>query len=251
MQIVCSRRASLLATLAVTLLAGCEVGVTPGGGGDDDDVQVDAGARIDAPTAAFTVTVAPPTATTILGTATTFTVALDAQHFSGPIALTASGAPASWTVAIAPPTVNVVDGVPATATVTVTIPPNGDAAPTGQALTINATSSVAGAEVGTAALTVAKEYAIAIAAGTGGGNTHFGAMNGGLVRVKAGTLVHIRNADTTAHRIHSGGGIGGFPHQPNNMGQGQEYAVTVTDGSDVFYCHIHERGAGEVNLVVE
>lgn len=243
---------ALLLVLATLSLAACEVGVTPGGGvgdDDDDDPQVDAGLPIDAPTPMYSLAVTPPSANTILGTETTFTVTLASQHFDGPVNLSATGAPASWTVTITPPTVNLTSGGSATAQVKVTIPPNGDAAPAGQTLTIGG-SATAGAQSGTAALTVAKEYAVTIGAGTGSG-AHFGALRGGLVRVKAGTLVHIRNADGEAHRIHSGGGIGGFPHQPNNMGTGQEYAVTVQDGSDVFYSHIHERGAGDVNLVVE
>lgn len=244
-------RVSLLAL--VTLAAACEVGVTPGGGGGGDDIedpQVDAGPPpIDAPIARYTVAVSPPAAATILGTETTFTVTLGSDHYDGPVALAVTGAPTSWTVTVTPASVTLTDGGTATAQVKVAIPPNGDAAPAGQTLTIGATAAP-GPQSTTAALTVAKEYAVTIGAGTGTG-THFGALNGGLVRVKTGTVLHIRNADTTAHRIHSGGGIGGFPHQPNNMGNGEEYRVTVQDGSDVFYCHVHERGAGDVNLVVE
>jgi|GEM_PF-1685713 len=253
MMIVRSRRATLLAILSLSALAACEVGVTPAGGGDDDgddDVQVDAAPAIDAAAAVYQLAVTPATASTILGTDTTFTVTVDAQRFDGPVTLTATGAPTSWTVAITPSTVNVIDGGSATATVKVTIPPNGDAAAAGQVLTINAESTVAGAESSTAVLTVAKEYDFKIGSGTGAG-THFGALNGGVVRVKAGTLVKIQNLDGTQHRIHSGGGIGGFPHQDNNMASGDAYAVTVTDGSDSFYCHIHGQNTGDVNLVVE
>lgn len=241
------------AALVILGLAACEVGVTPPGGGGGDDVadpQVDAAPTpIDAPAATYALAVTPATAATILGTETTFTVTLTSSNFDGPVALAATGAPASWQVAITPATVTLTDGGTATAQVKVTIPSNGDAAPAGRMLTIDATAS-AGAQSATAALTVAKEYAVTIGAGTGAGS-HFGALRGALVRVKSGTVLHVRNADTTAHRVHTGGGIGGFPHQDETMGNGQAYTVTVQDGSDVFYCHVHERGAGDVNLVVE
>ena len=245
-------RLGLLPAIALLGLAACEVGVTPAAddvGGDDDDVQPDA-REIDAPAATYSLAVTPPTAATTLGTDTTFTVTVDPQHWSGPITLAATGVPATWNVQITPATLTVTDGVAATATVRVTVPSNGDAAPTGATLAIDATSTAAGARSATASLTVAKTLIVTIGNPVGTG-THFGARNGSLLRVKSGTRLEIQNDDGTAHRIHTGGGIGGFIHQPTNMGTGQMYAVTVTDGSDVFYCHVHERGAGEVNLVVE
>src|SRR4051794_38744146 len=94
-------RPLVLGTLAACSLAACEVGVTPAGGGDDnsgdDDVSVDARPpSIDAPAAAYSLAVTPPTAATTLGTETTFTVTIGAQHFDGAVALTATGVPASW-----------------------------------------------------------------------------------------------------------------------------------------------------------
>lgn len=241
-----------LALLAAGSLAACEVGVTPVGGddvtGDDDGVQVDA-RGIDAPAATYSLAVSPTSAATTLGTETTFTVTVDAQHFDGPVTLTASGAPASWAVTITPATVNVVDGGSATATVKVVVPSNGDAATAGMPLTISGSSTVAGAHDGTATMTVAKEYIVGlVGSGTG---PHWGALRGGLVRVKTGTLVRFLNNDTTGHRVHTGGGIGGFQHEGATMNPGSSYAVTVTDGSDIFYCHDHGQGTGEVNLVVE
>lgn len=246
------RIAPLFAVLAVSSLAACEVGVTPAGGddtgGDDDDVQVDA-RSIDAPVAAYSLAVTPATATTTLGTETTFTVTIDPQHFDGTVELAATGAPTNWIVEITPAIVTVTDGVPATATVKVRVPSNGDAAPTGQTVSIDGSSTIAGAESGTAALTVAKTYIFPLSGyGTGG---HWGALRGGNVRVQAGTLVRYQNNDTIGHRIHAGGGIGGFAHEPNTMNPGQTYDVTVTDGSDNFYCHDHGQGTGEVSLIVE
>jgi hypothetical protein len=35
------------------------------------------------------------------------------------------------------------------------------------------------------------------------------------------------------------------------MGPGGSFDVTPTDGSDIFYCHDHGQGTGQVNLVIE
>ncbi len=245
-------RASALVSFALIPLAfgatACDVGsVAPG----DDDPTADAAvAPIDAaPTPTFAVTVDPPTATTTLGTETTFTVTLTSSHFAGAVDLTATGASAGWTVAFDASTLTLTDGGTATATARVTVPSNGAAAPTGAALTFGATSpSFSGS--GSAALTVSNDFNVDIGVGAGGG-AHFGAMRGTTITLKAGTRLHIRNTDTIAHRIHSNGGIGGFDHQAANMGGGASFDVTPTDGSDSFYCHVHGEGTGSVNLVIE
>lgn len=193
---------------------------------------------------AYSVTLDPPTASTALGTEVTYVVTVRATDFSGPVALVAAGAPASWTVTFSPATVQATDGGTVASEMKVVIPPNGEAAATGQTLTVNATGAP-GAKSATATLTVANEYTFAITAGTGAG-AHFGAMNGGLLRLRAGSTLHISNNDTIGHRIHAGGGV--FPHQDNTMGPGQSYTVTVQDGSDTFYCHDHGQGQGEVNV---
>lgn len=92
---------------------------------------------------------------------------------------------------------------------------------------------------------MADAYTFAIGSGTGTG-AHFGAMSGGLLRLRAGSTLKILNSDGTGHRIHAGGGV--FPHQDNTMGPGESYTVTVADGSDTFYCHDHGQGMGEVNV---
>ena len=77
-------------------------------------------------------------------------------------------------------------------------------------------------------------------------------MRGTTVRLKAGTRLHIRNTDTIAHRIHSDAALPGFPHQPASMGPGGMYEVTLAStGSDLFYCHDHGQGTGQVRLTVE
>jgi len=244
------RTASVVSFLALLSLAACDVGSTVpgpnGGGGDDDDTpgDTDAGIQIDAAVPSYRLAVDPPTASTALGTTVTYAITVNAANFAGPIALTAMGAPANWTVAIEPATVTAVSGGTVAATMRVTIPANGDPAIAGQALMVNA-SGGPGAQSASATLTVANEYTVAITAGTGTG-AHWGAMSGGLLRLRAGSTLHITNNDTIPHRIHAGGGV--FAHEPTAMGPGQSYTVTVQDGSDTFYCHEHGQGTGEVNV---
>lgn len=243
-------RASALVSLLLPLAFGataCDVGsVAPG---DDDPTPDAAPIPIDAPpTPTFAVTVDPPTATTTLGTETTFTVTLTSSHFAGAVDLAATGAASGWTVVLDTPSVTLTDGGTATATARVRVASNGAAAPTGAALSFAATSPVHSA-TGAASLTVTNDFNVDIGAVAGG--QHFGALRGTTVRLKAGTRLHIRNDDTIAHRIHSGGGVGGFDHQATNMNGGGSYDVTPTDGADSFYCHVHGEGTGSVNLVIE
>ncbi len=236
-------RAVLVGSLLV--LGACDVGSTlPGPGGGDDDPGVDAAPPIDAPIPAYAIALDPPALSTALGTEVTYVVTVQASAFSGPVTLAASGAPASWTVSFTPPTVNAVDGGTVASEMKVVIPSNGEPAAAGSTLTVNATAAP-GARTATATLTVANEYTFSITPGTGTG-LHFGAMSGGLLRLRAGTTLHIANNDTVGHRIHAGGGV--FDHQEATMGPGQSYTVTVLDGSDTFYCHDHGQDRGEVNV---
>lgn len=239
--------ASMVCLVPVALLAACDVGSSlPGPGGDDDNPgDADAGPSVDAaPVPAYALTLDPPTAATALGTEVTYAITVRATDFSGPVTLAAAGAPASWTVTFSPATVEAIDGATAAATMTVAIPSDGDAAIAGQALTVNATGAP-GARSASTTLTVADEYTVTIASGTGAG-LHWGPMAGGLLRLRAGSTLQIRNSDGTGHRIHSDGGV--FAHQDNVMAQGESYTVTVADGADIFYCHTHGQGTGEVRV---
>jgi hypothetical protein len=237
--------ARLCPLVCVLLLAACDVGSQVSGPGGDDDPGVDAAVSIDAaPIPGYSIAVDPPTASTALGTEVTYVVTVQASAFSGPVTLAASGAPDSWTVTFTPPTVTAVDGGTVASEMKIVIPPNGDPAAAGQTLTVDA-SGAPGPRTATATLTVANEYTFAINPGTGEG-IHWGPMNGGLLRLRAGSTLHITNSDTIGHRIHAGGGV--FPHQDNTMGPGESYTVQILDGSDTFYCHDHGQGTGEVNV---
>lgn len=233
------------------LLAACEVGaVGPyGGGGGDDDVETAPDAGIDAAPADYSLRVTP-TGRGGLGAVIELTVDLTSSHFSGPVTLAATGAPASWTVAITPPSIDLTDGGTGRATIKLTVPPNGDGAPAGQAIDVVG-SATPGQRSATSTVTVENVYTLAI--GTPGAQgQHFGTMAGGQLRMKRGAKLRIMNTDAVAHRIHSDAGVNGFPHQPSSMGAGAAYEVTLSStGTDQFYCHDHGQGTGQVRLTVE
>jgi plastocyanin len=234
----------VLCAASLALVAACDVGSALPGPGGDDDPGADAAVSIDAPVPAYSLALDPPALTTALGTEVTYVVTVQASAFDGPVALAVSGAPASWTITFTPPTVTALDGSTVASEMKVVIPSNGEAAPAGTPLTVDA-SAAPGPRSATATLTVANEYTFSIGDGTGAG-LHFGAMAGGLLRLRAGATLHITNNDTVGHRIHAGGGV--FEHQATTMGPGQSYTVTVLDGSDTFYCHNHGQDKGEVNV---
>ena len=233
--------------LGLALLAGgCDVGVIGPASDDTPEVPVDA-----APDAAPDYSLrATPTARGALGTTLSFTVDASASAFTGRVTLAASGAPASWAVTITPPALELVDGGDASATVELRVPTNGDGAPAGQVITITG-SAAPGTRTATSTVTVEDVYTLAI--GTPGAQgQHFGALAGGQLRMKRGARLAIMNSDSVPHRIHSDGAVQGFRHQNASMAAGATYEVTLgSTGSDVFYCHDHGQGTGEVRLTVE
>lgn len=247
-----ARDMNRLALLALPFaLVACDVGSVPPGGDGDDEPGVDAGPGIDAaPVATLSAAVSPASASTALGSDTSFTVTVTAQHYSGTVSLAATGGLTGWQVDITPATLDFTEGGSASATVRVRIPSNGEAAPAGRPLAIAVTGGALSASA-TATMNVADEFTIDVGAGAATG-AHWGPMAGANLRVRSGTRLHIRNNDSINHQIHTGGGIGGFDHQGGPMGPGASYDVTPTStGADDFYCHIHGSGTGRVNLVVE
>lgn len=232
-------------SIALILLAACDVGAVGPGPGDSPDAAV----PVDAPPPSFrlAVTGAPSGQ---LGASLTFTADVTGEHFAGPVALTATGALASWMVTIEPTTVTVADGQTAHATITVRVPTNGEAAPTGQALTV-AAAGAPGERTASTTVTVDNVYELPI--GTPGATgQHFGPLAGGQLRMRQGARLRIPNTDTIAHRIHSDAGVTGFPHQATSMAAGAAYEVTLgAAGSDTFYCHDHGQGTGVVRLTVQ
>lgn len=241
--------ARLALVLCALLLAACDVGSTIPGPGGDDDPGVDAApVEIDAaPVPAYTVAVDPPTLSTTLGAEVTYIVTVRGSAFSGPVTLAASGMPASWVVTFTPATVEAIDGGTVASEMKVRVPSNGEPAVAGQAIAVDA-NGAPGPRTATTSLTVANEYTVSLTSGTGAG-PHWGVMSGGLLRLRAGATLKITNNDTVGHRIHAGGGV--FAHQDTTMAPGQSYDVVVLDGSDLFYCHDHGQGTGEVNVNVQ
>jgi len=199
----------------------------------------------------YSMSVAPPSAVTTLGTAVMFTAYLASTNFAGPVTLSVVGAPASWQVAISPSaTVTLSNGGTGSATVTITIPSNGEARPAGQTVTIHATASPGDKDVAPA-VTVANEYIIPIANGTGIG-AHWGALAGTTINLASGVILTFRNDDSIGHRIHATGTIPGLAHQSVTMGPGGVYSDTLGVGvdSDV-YCHDHGTGTGLLTINVQ
>jgi hypothetical protein len=223
--------------IACVLIAGC------GSGG---------GSKATAPVAGYSLVVTPPSAPTTLGTQVTIGVNLAATGgFAGTVALSASGVPASWGTAFTPSAIVDLSGGSGSATLTLTIPSNGAAAPSGIPVTIHGTAT-AGDRSGDASVTVANQYVISIAPGTGSG-AHWGALTGTTLNLAVGATLVIRNDDSTPHRIHTSDTITGLPHQATSMTTGQAYTSGLlqagTDGS--VYCHDHGTGAGQFSVHVQ
>ncbi len=127
----------------------------------------------------------------------------------------------------------------AIANVVVAIPSNGDAAPAGDTLAIEA-SIGADHHVAKAVVTVANEFVAPIHLGALSG-THWGSLSNDTIHLSVGTLVTFRNDDTTTHDIHASGVIG-IAHQSVTLGTlpGGTYQQTISSlGSDKIWCHFH------------
>lgn len=240
-----------LAVLLTLPLSACTVGeITSGGGddtgGDDDIGDDDPGDSPDAaPVPSYAIAVTPPAQTTDLGTELRYTVVLSSSNFTGVVELAAAGVPESWTATFSPSAAITVplDGT-ATAELVVTVPTDAEA--TTAAISIDATAAP-GERVASASATVNNQLVLEWGVGTGGGNHGFP----NNLALRLGATLHIRNGDTTQHRVHSDGGPG-FPHQETSIGQGQEYVVIPGDvGGYRFYCHDHGDGTGVTNLTVQ
>lgn len=224
----------------------------PGGGGEDpggDPGGEDPGTP--PPPAEFDIAADTLTADLALGETKAFSISVTSVNaFAGPVTVSALDLPASWTVTFSP-------------SADVTVPANGVGSvmaiveiPTdAEATTANVRFSGTGTP-GThetpVAITVKPELTLHIPAGSvDNPDNAFGP--GGRVAVRyvaPGTKVRWVNDDTVPHRIHATDGGAGLDHQPNNMGTGGSYEVTMTQrGTFEYNCHIHAQMRGV--LVVE
>ncbi len=239
-----------LPLLALLLLPACTVGeIGDLGGGDDtssgDDISEVGPDAAPAESHDFTMAMTPPTITTTLGTTSHFTLTLTSDNFTGPVTLALTGVPSGWTPTITP--ANPI--VPLDGMVTVDVAIAQPQTMAGATATIGVSASAAGIapKTGQSTLTVTNDYIVTIPAGTGTGSHSLP----GTLNLVLGATLHIKNGDTTLHRIHSDGGLG-FPHQDTDMAQGEEYTVTPGEVSSYsFYCHDHGVGTGVTNLLVQ
>jgi plastocyanin len=203
------------------LLAGC-------GGSSDHSTG---------PTPDFSVS-ASTVAPTTLGTVSTINVSITSTGASGQVALAVTGAPSSWSVGF--PSTTLTANSTVMIPVTVTIPSNGDAATTGRTLTVNATVSST-QHAATSVMTVADEYIVPIALGTGSGS-HWPTLTGTTIHLKVGTTLTFRNDDNTAHLIHADGNTGIAHENPVGGGlpPGESYSqIPDATGPAHISCHLH------------
>jgi plastocyanin len=189
----------------------------------------------------------PTSVNTQLGMQTRYLVKVLSCGFSGPVALTPSGTPASWGVVLDPPVLQVALNSAAVSELTVTVPTDGDAGSV--MIHIDAAASGANTALLASSLNVANEYSIHFAPdGTGSGPHAFLPV---YLQVKLGAKLRFIDDDSTdVHRIH-GVGSSGFAHQAFDMSQGQEYDITptATITNTPIYCHDHP-GTGTMYVTV-
>lgn len=190
------------------------------------------------PTPDFTVSASTAAAAT-LATVANFNVTVASTGAAGTVGLVVTGAPASWVVGL-PSTAPVLASNGSVAVpVTVTIPSNGDAAASGRTLTIAATVGST-QHTATSVVTVANEFLVPIALGTGAGS-HWPSVSGKTFILNVGTTVTFRNDDTTSHEIHSDGNAGIAHESPPGLSNGESFSQTVTaSGTAHLSCHTHD-----------
>lgn len=210
------------------------------------------GGNATGPATVFSISIPQQPAATTLGTSVSFPVQVKPTGFNGTLGLTVSGAPASWNVRIIPSTIDIFVGDTATqtATVTISIPTNGDAAPSGQQIAVTAAAPTA-EHVATATVTVANEYILPIASGVGATGEHWSSALGGVLSLRSGVKLTIRNDDAIAHQVHTNGAIPGFPTQPAPMATGGTYSNTLGVGRDDIYCQLHGNTTGVLTVKVQ
>ena len=213
---------------ALVLLAAC----SPGGTAPSGDFTVAAG----------------PAAPATLGTTDTFDVTVtSAGGFAGSVLLTFGGVPTDWVVTLSQNPVVVPANGSGMSTVSITVPTNGTPAPSGQAVTVQATG-LARYHTAPVTVTVANEFFAAFTLGTDT-LTHFGALAGATLHFNVGTTITVRNDDTTAHRVHYDGTIG-LMHEAADLPTGQSYSQVIGGtGTDHLLCLDHP-DAGTITLVV-
>lgn len=185
----------------------------------------------------FTVSVDTPAATT-LGTQVVLHVHLTSTGDSGTVTLNVTGADTTWT--LTPPVGPVTLGLngQTTANFTIAIPTNGDPAPTGHSINIDA--AIGSLHHGAAtSLTVGNEFIIPILRGVAG---HWPFANRDTFHLNAGTVLTFRNDDTLNHIIHSNGGVGIAHQSTGGVGTppGGTYSQTSNGtGGTLITCHSH------------
>jgi len=261
-------------------LVGCitgEIGPTggPGAGGDDQGSGGDDGNGSGSNAEPrLVISTDNPTVNTELGTTSMITVNVEAEHFTGPVNLTASvvnpttqAVVPGWTVALSTPTVNVTaDGMtPVVATLTI---PSQNSGELSAMVKVDATSAM-GTMSTNSMVTALNQITIAVTENAGNGQCVYPTGAAASVTVKLGTKVRFVNKFTTDPIvIHSDAtGILGHQGQPNApAGQANSIPVNgtyevITGGQDSqgntygtgparWYCHSPGPNSGQQTVIV-
>jgi hypothetical protein len=162
-------------------------------------------------------------------------VRVRSQDFTGTVALSVSGAPSDWIVELEDASVDLTDDATVIVDGAITIATDGTAAPAGRTLTITG-SGEPGERTAAFNLTVQDAVRLTIPLGTGADGDHWTSVTGPALAMRVGTMLHITNADTTTHTVHTNGNITGLPHQDFPMGEGEAYIGEPGEaGTDAIY----------------
>lgn len=217
-----------------------------GGGGDGSG----SGSGSSQPTPRVSAMVDKDAVSTELGKTETLTLTIAGYDgFAGAVTITPSmlsGATAAtgYVITATPTSVDLTADGSATVQVTVKVPSNPMTLT--PELKLDLTSSAAPQSV-TSLFTVANQYTVNIATGTGTAAPHSGlpAVNA-PIRLRLGAKLIFHNGDTIQHVIHADGGIN---HENTALGMpGTDYVTTPT-GDATWYCHDHE-GSGTARPVL-
>ena len=217
------RVARIALLLAVAAAVGCGSD-DPADGGEDAD---------------FTLSIHDAPGTMWLGTTTGFSVRVLSDDYAGSVTLSAEGLPDGWVVEWADEVIELDADEPVIVEGTITVASDGTPAPEGGTIVISGTGEP-GTRTVELDVTVDDEVRITIPSAVGADGDHWGAVEGGTLRMRVGTPLRIVNGDGTQHRVHTSDAIVGLPHQPASMGFQQSYVgVPGSAGSDAIYCHDH------------
>lgn len=246
-------RRFLFAVAGSLAIPGCLVGtgdISTESGKDDDGSGTGPGGG-QSGQSAVTATLDKAAISTELGKLETLTITVTGTNgFSGavdvvPSVVNAAGEPvAGWQLTPTPASVNLPLDGSAQVQVAVSVPSDAAVLSPKIKVALKTALGSAPAEV-SAAVTVAKQITIGLAAtGTASPHAAWPAV-GQTLTIRAGTKVVFHNADSIAHQMH---GSGGILHEAGLLAPGGDYTVTPSANGQ-WWCHAHGEGSGAARSI--